>query len=217
MAGTGAELWLIAGPNGAGKTTFTQAEPIRRLLPHVVALNADDRTAERLRAAGYPDFTSVPADPLRAAFFAAAEAVQAEAAERLGRGEAVCVETVLSTNKFEELVAGVRRAGGFFGLIYVALGSPALACARVARRARRGGHDVPREKTVARYHRSLENLGRFAAWADRFWVFDNSDSDPDAAPLLLAEGGSGRALKIHDPAAIPGVTRVLTAAFPPRG
>ena len=76
-------------------------------------------------------------------------------------------------------------------LIYVGLTSPELACARVARRVRAGGHGVPPEKIAARWHRSLANLGWFAAMASAFWVFDNSDQHPDQPPFLAVTGKEG--------------------------
>lgn len=108
----------------------------------------------------------------------------------LRRGEAIGVETVLSSGKYQPLVELVRGQGGFVGLIYVALASPDLACARVARRVQAGGHDVPAEKIRARWQRSLANLPWFAAHASAFWVFDNSDEHPEVLPRLMAAGRS---------------------------
>ena len=108
------------------------------------------------------------------------------------------METVLSTDKYVPMVEQVLSAGGDFFLIYIALRSPELAVERTRERVRRGGHDVPAEKVRARWRRSLEQLPRFARRATHFWVFDNSNSDPDIAPRLLAEGNAGICLELHD-------------------
>lgn len=85
-------------------------------------------------------------------------------------------------------------------LIYVTVVSPEVACQRVARRVRAGGHDVPVEKVQARWHRSLSNLARFAARGWAFWVFDNSDERPEVPPRLVATGRLG-VVEILDPSA----------------
>lgn len=205
------ELWLIAGPNGAGKTTFIQKGKVRALLPEMIPLNADERTKELLALQGY-SFASAPEELLITAFKKAADSVFAEMEDRLSRGEVVCVETALSTDKFRPVVERINREGGVFALLYIALASPELAQHRVAIRVKRGGHDVPTEKTVARWKRSIEKLGWFAKQADVFWVYDNSDADPKSPPLLIAHGGNGK-VTIHKPDSIPEITRVLESAF----
>jgi predicted ABC-type ATPase len=185
------EFWIIAGPNGAGKTTLVQARPIRDLLPQVRFLNPDDHARALLMQRGHRGFGDAPAPALQQAFLDAANAVEHALQTALRRGEAVGVETVLSSGKYRSLVELVREQGGFVGLIYVALASPELACARVTRRVQAGGHDVPAEKVRARWQRSLTNLPWFAAHASAFWVFDNSDESPEVPPRLMAAGQSG--------------------------
>jgi len=131
-----AEFWIVAGPNGAGKTTVVQVHPIALLLPHVRFLNPDDIALELLTQQGWKRFADAPNSALQNAFLEAANLVEAELRARLSRGEAVGVETVLSSDKYRALVNVVLEQGGFVGLIYVALATPELACARVARRAR---------------------------------------------------------------------------------
>jgi predicted ABC-type ATPase len=185
------QLWLVAGPNGAGKTTLVRFGPLAEMLPRVRFFNPDDLTLELLRSQGMKDFTEANAYVLNRTFIQAAEKTFADTESLLRQGEAVCVETVLSTRKYRPLVEAVRAAGGSVFLIYVALRSPELARARVRDRVRLGGHDVPSEKIRERWRRSLEQLPWFAEQANRFWVFDNSDSNLEPPPLLLAEGADG--------------------------
>ncbi len=185
------ELWIVSGPNGAGKSTLVQAHPIRDLLPQVRFLNPDDLARQLLRHRGQSGFAEASPEELQRAFLDAANAVQTELQTALQRGEAVGVETVLSSDKYKSLVEFTRGQGGFVGLIYVALASPELACARVARRVRAGGHGVPADKVASRWHRSVANLAWFASHASAFWVFDNSDESPDTPPRLVASGQMG--------------------------
>jgi len=186
------EFWIVAGPNGAGKTTLVQTKPIQDLLPHARFLNPDDIAMEHLRRAGFHTFSDAAEADLTEAFLAAANEVQAALGAALKANAPVGVETVLSSGKYMPLVEDTLDRKGFVGLIYVWLDSPELACARVERRAAHGGHHVAQEKIVARWHRSLENLAWFLPRVSRFWIYDNSDCDPEVAPRLLAVGGHGR-------------------------
>jgi predicted ABC-type ATPase len=185
------ELWIVAGANGAGKTTLVQTVPLQNLLRHVVFLNPDDIALSRLRRRGFHGFADAPEAVLMEAFRAAANGVLDGVAARLKAGQSVGVETVLGSGKYRPVVEASLRRNDFVGLIYIWLDSPETACARVERRVARGGHSVPHDKIVARWHRSLDNLAWFLLRVSRFWIYDNSDSDPDSAPKLLAVGGRG--------------------------
>jgi predicted ABC-type ATPase len=194
------ELWIIAGPNGAGKTTCAKAEPISALLPNVTFFNPDDRTLAKLRAAGFQGFQDGPVDVQTRLFLESADEVFSELMQALSQGRKVGVETVLSTDKYRMLVDAVHKAGGVFGLVYVALASPAIAKERVASRVKCGGHGVPEEKIEKRWLRSLENLAWFAERATQFWVIDNSDSDPRISPPLIVFGKQGYVEYVADDA-----------------
>ncbi len=150
MAASSSELWLIAGPNGAGKTTFTQRKPLNDLLANVRLLNADDLTLQLLRSQGYCSFDEPSDLVLKETFIAAAEQTMTELLSALSTHEPIATETVLSTSKFKPVVETVVQSQGFFGLIYVALESPELACVRVRKRHTSGGHTVPDEKVRSR-------------------------------------------------------------------
>jgi predicted ABC-type ATPase len=184
-------LWLVAGPNGAGKTTSVQKEPISLLLPNVSFLNPDDRTLAKLRMHGFQGFADAPFDVQTRLFLESADEVFAELESALAQQAAVGVETVLSSRKYCPLVESVRAQDGFVGLIYVALSSPVIAQERVAARVQRGGHGIPEGKISEGWRRSLEYLPWFVARASAFWIVDNSDSNPDNPPRLVASGKAG--------------------------
>src|SRR5438045_1130744 len=120
-------LWIVGGPNGAGKTTLASHPRFQRLLHGVRFLNPDQLALERLRASGRVGFHDAPAEELQRYFVEAAERVEQQLRDGLARHEAIGVESVLSTRKYCPLVEQVLGAGGFFGLIYVALKSPELS------------------------------------------------------------------------------------------
>lgn len=186
------EFWIVAGPNGAGKTTCVQLEPISAILPDVKFLNPDNLTLDKIKAAGHVGFADAPIDLQKRLFIQAANETFDDLVQSLARSQAVGIETVLSTDKYRPLVKRVMARGGFVGLIYIALSSPEISRTRVAARVRAGGHDVPSEKLEGRWKRSLENLTWFAKHATAFWVIDNSDSNPDQPPQLIATGKYGK-------------------------
>ncbi len=49
-----------------------------------------------------------------------------------------------------------------------------MSVARVNQRVSLGGHNVPVDDIFRRYERSVTNLPKAMAVADRVWVFDNS-------------------------------------------
>lgn len=203
-----AELWIVAGPNGAGKSTLVNRGPLVGLLENAQFLNADDRTLEKLHKLGYSGFEEAPSSVLEATFVSAAKEVEAELPSQLELGHKVCVETVLSTEKYKPVVEMVRAGGGFVGLIYVGIRSPELLVARIAARVRRGGHDVPIDRLAPRWKRSIELLPWFAAHSDVCWIYDNTETSESVPPLLIARGTRGR-VTFSNRNAIPEITNAL--------
>lgn len=188
-------LWMLAGPNGCGKTSRAQAFPIQSLIPDVEFLNPDDATKQKLISQGYQGFHDSPSELQRSLFIEAADEVSTRLHEAVSNGRKVGIETVLSTGKYLSLVEQVRSGSGYFMLIYIVVNSPELACERVAARAAKKGHSVPPDKIHDRWYKSIQNLPKFAALAKAFWVFDNSDSNPENAPVLVARGVDGQLVR----------------------
>jgi predicted ABC-type ATPase len=122
--------------------------------------------------------------------------------------QTVGVETVLSTAKYRPLVVEAKRLGFEIRLIYVVLDTPRRNIERVRLRVKKGGHNVPREKIVARYFRSLEQLPWFLEQADTAWIFDNSG----ATPKKVAEKSGGTVELQEDalPSVIEAVNKIKT-------
>ena len=78
-------------------------------------------------------------------------------------------------------------------LIYIGIADARMSAERVKDRVRSGGHDVPLEKIMARYERTLANLERAVARLPSVLVYDNSSFE--APYRLVAEFRSGELLR----------------------
>ncbi len=166
---------IIAGPNGAGKTTFA-----REYLPNEAGcpdfINAD------LIAAGLSPF-----DPARAAL-KAGRLMLAEIHERVRAGQSFAFETTLSGLSYARLIPRWRADGYRVTLLFLSLPDSATAIARVAARVAQGGHDVPAETIIRRFHAGLKNFReRYQALVDEWLLYDNAGNQP----VLLEEHHAG--------------------------
>jgi hypothetical protein len=66
-------------------------------------------------------------------------------------------------------------------LVFVGTNNPQINVERVALRVQQGGHDVPTDKIIARYHRTLQLLPRAVELAKTTYIFDNTQT----AELIL--------------------------------
>lgn len=92
----------------------------------------------------------------------------------LAARETLSFETVMSGPDKVALLCEAQRQGYRTYLYYVATDDPTINLARVALRVELGGHDVPDDKVVERYHRSLDKLVEAIRCTDRAYVFDNT-------------------------------------------
>ena len=155
-------LHVLAGSNGAGKSTLAE----RILIPrtHLPFINAD-RIAEQLW----------PGDRDRQSH-GAAEASRMAAVQRerlLEGGVSFITETVFSHESKLDLL---RNAGhlGYSVTLHVVMVPEDLAVARVADRARAGGHLVPEDKIRGRYSRLWALIAQARTITDRTEFYDNS-------------------------------------------
>jgi predicted ABC-type ATPase len=78
----------------------------------------------------------------------------------------------------------------------VATDDPAINVSRVANRVALGGHPVPEDKIVSRYHKSLELLLSAIRFTNRAYIFDNSTNNADSMHTWLAEITDGKTLEL---------------------
>jgi predicted ABC-type ATPase len=102
-------------------------------------------------------------------------------------------ETVMSAPDKVDLLRECRARGFRTYLYYVATEDPSINVERVRHRVAEGGHDVPEDKIVARYHRSLGLLREAIRHADRAFLFDTSGDE--AWYFAEATGGTRIDLK----------------------
>lgn len=161
----------IAGPNGAGKSTFYEAFVATAGLRFI---NADDMAR------------TLGVDAYEAA--ALAEGLRTELVRQ---GESFVFQTVFS-DPHGDKVAFLARAvaqGYTVVLCFIGLDQAQTSDDRVAMRVAQGGHDVPPDKVMARYPRSLANLKRAIEALLLVWVYDNSDLNQPFRKVAEFENG----------------------------
>lgn len=149
-------LLVFAGPNGSGKSTITMGIPICG-----VYVNAD----EIKRVAQCTDLE------------AAQEAEQIRHMLLKTRKD-FTFETVLSTDRNLELLRQAKELGYEIHAVFVLTNNPSINVKRVRARVEAGGHDVPEEKIISRYEKSLRNLSQLIRIADHTRIIDNSGNEP---------------------------------------
>lgn len=106
------------------------------------------------------------------------------------------LETVMSHPGKVELLEIAKAAGYRTYLYYVATDDPSINVSRVANRVALGGHQVPEEKVVSRYHKSLSLLLAAIKQTNRAYIFDNSTDSTDGRHTWIAEITDGRTLEL---------------------
>ncbi len=147
----------LAGPNGAGKTTFyyshLQEAGLRFIEP--------DRLAAELEL-----------DP-----YAAARLADALREQLYQQRESFVFETVFSGPAEGKLGFLTRAADNGYNVIlcFVGIAGPEISDQRVAMRVSQGGHNVPKNKLLSRFPRTLRNLKTALRQVPHVWIFDNTD------------------------------------------
>jgi len=103
-------------------------------------------------------------------------------------------ETVMSSPDKVALLEKAQKLGYRTYLYYIATEDPEINVARVKSRVNLGGHDVPEDKIISRYARSLDLLLQAVKHTNRAYIFDNSRQDSDH--LWVAEITDGRELVV---------------------
>jgi predicted ABC-type ATPase len=62
-------------------------------------------------------------------------------------------------------------------LYYISTSDPSINISRVKNRVAFKGHDVPEDKIISRYYRSLGFLKEAVKLSDRAYIFDNSSDE----------------------------------------
>lgn len=153
-------LTVVAGPNGSGKSTLISYLAEKGIeLGHYI--NADDIA----RARGLTGIEGA---------LTAQRLADEERENCLRQGIDFTFETVMSHESKPQFMARARNEGYVVQLMFVATSNPQLNASRVRARVILGGHDVPLDRILARYHRSISLLPKAILASGRSIVFDNS-------------------------------------------
>ena len=174
MSGATPVLHLIAGPNGAGKSTLYRYL-IQPRFPDLVFVNADVHEREALQHID---------NPLKRSEAARAWA-DAQRADLLARGGSFVSETVFSHPSKLDLIREAQGLGFEVALYVVCVSDPRRLLRRVKQRVQEGGHDVPGNKILERYPRTVANLTQAVRMANLSMLFDAVETD-DGGPLFVA-------------------------------
>lgn len=150
------EIVVFAGPNGSGKSTFTEY-----LKPNFDYINADEIKKN-----------------LKCSDIEAAQIAEQQREEHLKRNLSFCFETVLSTDRNLKLLKRAKAQGYFIRCYYVITFDPVINVNRIKLRALNGGHDVPADKVIARYSKSLSLIREVIPVCDICHIYDNSSNKP---------------------------------------
>jgi predicted ABC-type ATPase len=80
----------------------------------------------------------------------------------------------MSSRDKVEFLKRAQEKGFRTYLYYMATEDPDINVSRVENRVQEGGHPVPKDKIVTRYHRSLALLAEAVQYTNRAYIFDNS-------------------------------------------
>lgn len=148
--------------------------------------------ARRLRFEGERlDFAGVEVN----AYFASV-AVDVLRQHLLERRASFTCETVMSHPGKVALLEKAQRLGYRTYLYFVATDDPKINVSRVLNRVGLGGHAVPEDKIISRYHRSLALLLEAIKHTSRAYIFDNSTDSADPQLAWIAEITDGRRLEL---------------------
>jgi predicted ABC-type ATPase len=168
---------VLAGPNGAGKTTFYEAHLKSSGLRY---LNAD-----------------VFARELGIDAYEAARIVTEVRLELVKLRESFAFETVLSDPVGDKMAFMKQTAESGYNVVlcFIGVADADASEQRVAMRVSQGGHDVPTEKLISRFPRTLANLKSAIRELPCVYIFDNNDLHTPFRQIAIFNNGHPTMLK----------------------
>ena len=212
-------LRIFAGPNGSGKSTifsavdkkvgckyFVNADEIYKSLSETGCLSFDyytilpqeDSLKEAFRTSGFYDKSRSGKDIISRltvennVLHVPRESVDSYFAAFIADFLRFNMLNIVRQFTIETVMSDVRNR---IYLYFVSTQDVEINIGRVAQRVQLGGHDVPREKIIRRYTKSLENVYDCLKLCDRAYFFDNSAAQWRMLAEYDAESGSLSVLK----------------------
>ena len=180
------KLLIIAGPNGTGKTTVTS-----QILKHEWVEGCEYINPDLIARDKFGDWNS-PEMVLKAAQFA-----EKQREKCLESHSSLIFETVLSAPDKIDFIQRAKRQNYFTRLFFIGTDNPQINAFRIAQRVMHGGHDVPIQKIISRYYKSIANCILLSKIVDRLYVYDNSIEN--GLTELLFRANEGKLVKQYAP------------------
>jgi predicted ABC-type ATPase len=169
---------LLAGPNGAGKSTLYRA---------LVASGSISSQLEFVNADLYEQSHLQHITDLQKRSEAARDWADSRRETLLNAKVGFVSETVFSHESKLALITQAQAMGFDVVLYVVSLDDPQRLLARVSQRVQEGGHNVPAQRILERYPRTMANLKKAVRLADLAFVYDAAEVER-GAHLLVAMG-----------------------------
>ncbi|MGV8118688.1 MAG: zeta toxin family protein [Candidatus Xenobiia bacterium LiM19] len=172
-------LFIIAGPNGAGKTTISKIilenYPFEFLNADEIAMTMSNGAIEEVR-------------------ISAGKLLISRFDELIRSRTSICIETTLSGLFLAKRIKECRKTGYRINLLYLFLDDTEMAINRIKARVKRGGHAIPDEDVVRRFHRSGKNFLTIYRYLVDKWVMYYNGNER----LIYVAEGSSDLLKIRE-------------------
>ena len=175
-------LYIISGCNGAGKTTASYS-----LLPEMLECREFVNSDEFAKSLS-------PFDPSQASIQASRYMLM-KIRHLLRKNEDFAIETTLATRTLLKIVKTAQAAGYTVTLLYFWLNSPELAIQRVKARVEAGGHNIPEETIIRRYHVGIDYFFNLYSQISERWILADNSQIPFR---VIAEGSKNDVINIRD-------------------
>ena len=182
---------LLAGPNGAGKSTLYRA---------LVASGSISSQLEFVNADLYEQSHLQHINDLQKRSEAARDWADSRRDALLKAKTGFVSETVFSHESKLALITQAQAMGFDVVLYVVSLDDPHRLLARVSQRVREGGHDVPAQRILERYPRTMANLKKAVRLADLAFVYDAAEVERGAHLLVAMCERERTTLLVKEPA-----------------
>jgi predicted ABC-type ATPase len=180
------KLLIIAGPNGAGKTTVTS-----QILKHEWVEDCEYINPDFIAQDIFGDWNS------QEMVLKAAQYAEKQREKCLNNRSSLIFETVLSAPDKIDFIQRAKQQDYFIRLFFIGTDNPQINALRIARRVMQGGHDVPIQKIISRYYKSIANCVLLSKIVDRLYVYDNSVENE--LTELLFRANDGKIVKQYAP------------------
>lgn len=149
-------LIVFAGPNGSGKSTFVNNS--KYALDNYI--NPDVYKKENK----LDDVTAI------------VQAYQLKL-DMISKGVNFSFETVLSSHYNFDIIKKAKKLNYEIQGTYILTRNPKLNILRVKNRYANGGHDVPEDKIISRFYKSIANIPEFISLCNICTIYDNTTRD----------------------------------------